>query len=227
VWASAARAIRAPTPFDADVEERADGVVLFIEGDPGFNPEQVDSFELGYRAQPNARVSWSLNTFYNDYEDLRSIEPAPGGFLPLRWGNLIEGNTYGAELWANIQVASWWRLSPGFRSLHKNLRFSEGASGLLGTEQAGNDPKQRATLKSSMDFGRWSINAMLRYVGKLPSPESPSYTELGARVACRVSDDLVLSINALNLLDDRHAEYAVPTAREIPRSIYAELRWTF
>jgi len=34
-----------------------------------------------------------------------------------------------------------------------------------------------------MDFGRWSVDAMLRYVGKLPSPASPSYTELGARVA--------------------------------------------
>ncbi len=227
VWASAARAIRAPTPFDTDVEERADGVVLFIEGDPDFKPELVDAFELGYRAQPNAKVSWSLNAFYNDYEDLRSIEPAPGGFLPLRWGNLIEGSTYGAEIWANIQVTTWWRLSPGFRSLHKSLQFRDGASGLLGTEQAGNDPKSRATLKSSIDFGRWSVNAILRYVGKLPSPQSPSYTELGARVACRVSDDLVLSINGLNLLDDRHAEYAVPTAREIPRSIYAEVRWTF
>lgn len=227
LWISAARGVRAPTPFDTDVEERADGVVLFIEGDPDFKPEQVDSYELGYRARPNSKVSWSVNAFFNDYEDLRSIEPAAGGFLPLRWGNLIEGHTWGVELWGNVQVASWWRLSPGFRSLHKDLRFSPGASGLLGTEQAGNDPKTRALLKSSMDFGRWSINAILRYVGKLPSPESPSYTELGARVACRVSDSLDLSINGLNLLNERHAEYAVPTAREIPRSIYAELRWTF
>ncbi len=226
-WASAARAMRAPTPFDVDVEERVEGVVLLIVGNPDFQPEQVDAFEIGYRAQPNAKVSWSINTFYNDYEDLRSIEPAVGGFLPLYWGNMIEGSTYGVEFWGNWQVAPWWRLSPGFRSLHKNLRFSDGASELLGIEQAGNDPKTRAMLKSSMNFGRWSVDAVLRYVGKLPSPESPSYTELGARVACRVSDDLDLSINGLNLLKDRHAEYAVPTAREIPRSIYAEVRWTF
>jgi iron complex outermembrane receptor protein len=202
-------------------------VNAFLVGDPDFKPEDVNAFEIGYRAQPHASISWSLSTFYNDYMDLRTIEPAPGGFLPLRWGNLMEGSTYGVEVWANWQVTKWWRLSPGFRSLHKRLKFSEGASGLLGVEQAGNDPNKRATLKSSMDFGRWTLDAMLRYVGKLPSPENPSYTELGARAAYRASDALELAIVGANLLDDRHSEYAVPTAREIRRSVYAELRWSF
>jgi iron complex outermembrane receptor protein len=227
LWASAARAIRSPTPLDVDVRESADGVSVFLQGDPDFQPERVDAFEIGYRSQPHAAVSWSLSAFYDDYHDLRSIEPAPGGFLPLRWGNLIEGGTYGVELWANVQVTRWWRLSPGFRSLHKRLSFSEGASGLLGVEQAGNDPSARATLKSSMDLGRWTLDAILRYVGKLPSPESPSYTDLGARVAWRASESLELSVNGLNLLDDTHQEYALPTAHLVRRSIYAELRWTF
>jgi len=94
-------------------------------------------------------------------------------------------------------------------------------------EQAGNDPTSRATLKSSMDLGRWTVDAMLRYVGKLPSPESDSYTDLGARIGWRASKSLELSINGLNLLDDTHHEYALPTAREIRRSIYGEVRWTF
>jgi iron complex outermembrane receptor protein len=227
VWASAARAIRSPTPFDTDVVERADGVNAFLIGDPDFKPEAVNAFELGYRSQPHASISWSFSTFYDEYEDLRTIEPAPGGFIPLRWGNLMEGGTYGVEIWANWQVTKWWRLSPGFRSLHKRLHFSDGASELLGVEQAGNDPSKRATLKSSMDLGRWTVDAMLRYVGKLPSPENPSYTELGARVAWRASDALELSIVGANLLDDRHSEYALPTAREIRRSVYAELLWNF
>lgn len=227
VWVSGARAIRSPTPFDTDVHERADGVNDFLIGDPDFEPEAVNAFELGYRAQPHPSISWSVSTFYNDYEDLRTIEPAPGGFTPLRWGNLMEGKTYGVELWANWQVTKWWRLSPGFRSLHKDLRFSAGASELLGVAQAGNDPSKRATLKSSMDFGRWTVDAMLRYVGKLPSPENPSYTELGARVGWRASEDLELSIVGANLLDERHSEYAIPTGHQVRRSIYGELRWTF
>ena len=225
-WAGAARAIRAPTPFDVDVEEWA-GPTLFIAGNPDFQPEQVDTFEIGYRSQPHSSISWSASVFYNDYDHLRTIEPEPGGFLPLRWGNQMEGGTYGFEAWANWQVTRWWRLSPGFRSLHKRLEFSDDASGLLGIEQAGNDPTSRSTLKSSMDFGRWTVDAVLRYVGKLPSPESPSYTDMGARIAWRASESLELAISGTNLLDDTHNEYAVPTASAIRRSIYAEARLTF
>jgi iron complex outermembrane receptor protein len=227
LWASAARAIRAPTPFDTDVEEWSNGTVLFLVGDPQFRPETVDALEIGYRSQPASTVSWSLSAFYNEYDDLRSIEPEPVTFLPLRWGNYIEGSTHGIDAWANVQVTSWWRLSPGIHWLEKNLRNSPGASGLLGLEQAGNDPQSRAMLKSSMDFGRWSVDATLRYVDKLPAPLNPSYTELGARLAWQASDDLELSLTGLNLLDSRHTEYAVPTAREIRRSIYAEARFTF
>ena len=78
-----------------------------------------------------------------------------------------------------------------------------------------------------MDFGRWSVDAMLRYVGKLPQPATDAYTELGARFAWRVSDALELSITGANLLDQRHVEYAPPSGRELRRSVYAEARLDF
>jgi iron complex outermembrane receptor protein len=226
VWGAASRAIRAPTPLDVDVEERV-GAVLFLAGNPNFRPEEVDAYEIGYRSQPSDSFSWLLSTFYNDYDDLRTVEPAVGTFTPLRWDNLMEGHTYGVEFWANIQLSSWWRLSPGLRSLTKRLSFSEGASRLLGTEQAGNDPRYAVQLKSAMVFTRWSVDAMLRHIDELPSPINPAYTELSARVAWRATEKLEIALSGLNLLDDRHSEYALPTAREIPRSIYAEARWTF
>jgi iron complex outermembrane receptor protein len=226
VWLAASSAIRSPTPFDVDVEERLGGV-LFIAGNPDFRTEKVDAYEIGYRSQPSASFSWSVSTFYDDYDDLRTIEPTPVTLLPLRWGNLQEGHAYGVELWANIQVTSWWRLSPGLRTLTKRLRFDEGASELLGTAQAGNDPRSGVLLKSAMELGRWSVDAMLRRIAKLPSPQNPAYTELSARFAWRASDSLELALGGFNLLDERHSEYAVPTGREIPRSVYVEARWTF
>jgi iron complex outermembrane recepter protein len=225
VWASAARAVRSPTPFDVDVEERLGGVVLFVEGNPDFRTEKLWAYELGYRSQPSTVLSWSVNTFYNDYDDLRSIEVNPvSGFLPLLWGNGIEGSSYGAELWANVQVRPWLRLSPGLRTLRKRLRFDADSAALLGTQQAGNDPRSSAMLKSSLDFGRWSVDATLRYVGDLPSPATPSYTSLGARVAYRASERLEFALTGFNLLDDRHPEYAPPAGQQIRRSAYAELR---
>jgi hypothetical protein len=78
-----------------------------------------------------------------------------------------------------------------------------------------------------MVFGRWSVDAMLRHVGKLPSPANPDYTDLSARVAWRASPSLEWALSGFNLLDRRHTEYAPPTAREIRRSVYLEARWIF
>jgi len=226
VWAAASKAIRAPTPFDTDVQEFLGGS-LFLVGNPDFKPEKVTAYELGARAQPGAMLSFSASAFYNEYDDLRSIELTPVTVLPLTWGNLIEGSSYGIEAWANLQINSWWRLSPGFRSLHKRLEFSEGSSGLVGVAQSGNDPTSSYLLKSSMDFGAVSLDAIVRKIGRLPQPAVDDYTEVHARVAWQVNDALELAVKGFNLLNETHREFAAPQGFEIRRSVMAELRYSY
>jgi iron complex outermembrane receptor protein len=224
-WLAGSRAIRAPTPFDADVQEFVGGQ-LFLEGDPDFEPEAVTAFELGVRTRPDASVSLSASVFYNEYDDLRTIEITPVTLLPLRWGNLMEGSTYGVEAWADLQLASWWRLSPGFRALHKRLEFRPGSSQLLGLAQAGNDPSSAYQLKSSMDFGRFTVDALLRNVEDLPEPAFDEYTELSMRVAWRMSERLELAVKGFNLLNETHAEFAAPQGHAIRRNVMAEIRFS-
>lgn len=225
-WIAGSQAIRAPTPFDTDVQEFSGGA-LFVIGDPDFKPEKVTAYEIGYRGQPSANVSFSASMFYDEYDDLRSIEVTPVTLLPLRWGNLIEGSTYGVEAWANLQVNSWWRVSPGYRSVHKRLEFSDGASGLVGVGQAGNDPSSSYLLKSSMDFGKFSVDAVWRKVGAMPSPAVPGYTELSAHVGWRASERFEVAVKGFNLLNETHREYADPQGRNIRRSVMAELRYSY
>jgi iron complex outermembrane recepter protein len=225
-WLAGSRAIRAPTPFDTDVQEFVGGDLIVL-GNPDFRTEKLDAYELGFRGQVHGSLSLSASVFYNQYDDLRTIETTPLTLLPLRWGNLMEGSTYGVEAWANIQITPWWRVSPGLRSLHKHLKFSAGASQLVGLSQAGNDPSTRYLLKSSMVFQRVNIEAVLRRVGALPEPATESYTELQARFAWRVSDELELAVKGFNLLNETHREYAAPQGREIRRSVLAELRYEF
>jgi iron complex outermembrane recepter protein len=231
LWASASQAIRAPTPFDDDIVEKI-GPLLALAGNKFFRPERVTDYETGTRIQVSTAVSFSLAAFYNDYDDLRTVEPAtPTQFFPLSWGNLMKGDTYGVEGWANWQIAEWWRLSPGFSALREQLRFKPGASGLLGTTQAGDDPSSHADVTSSMDLShRVVVDANLRYVGALPSPALPHYWELNGRVGWRASDLWDLSINALNLLHARHYEFS-PAPGEggegIYRSVMAEARLRF
>jgi iron complex outermembrane recepter protein len=225
-WLAGSQAIRSPTPFDTDVQEFVGGN-LFLIGDEGFDPERVTAYEIGYRGQPATTVSFSASVFYDEYKDLRSIELTPVTVLPLRWGNNIEGSAYGVEAWANLQVNSWWRLSPGYRSVHKRLEFSAEGSGLAGIGQAGNDPTSQYLLKSSMDFRKFSVDALWRKVGDLPSPAQRGYTELSARLGWRASERLEVAVKGFNLLDETHREYPDPQGREIRRSIMAELRYSY
>jgi iron complex outermembrane receptor protein len=225
VWAAASRAIRSPTPFDRDVVESI-GPTIFLTGSPSFRTEKLDTYELGLRLQPVSRVSLSISGFYNVYDDLRSIEPAPAGFLPLRWGNGLRGHTYGFDAWANYQLTGHWRVGAAYSLLRERFRFKPGASGLLGISQLGDDPKHRASLTSSMDIGhKITFDANLRYVSALPDPHVPAYAELGARIGWQVTPHINLAVSGDNLLHDRHQEFPAPQATAVPRSFFIEVLW--
>ena len=226
VWGAVSRAIRAPTPFDEDVAESV-GPLLALTGNRAFKPEQLTAYEVGFRGQPSSTFSLSVSPFYNVYKDLRSIEPSPvTGFYPLTWGNSIEGTTFGVDAWADWQLRSWWRLSPGFTVVHERLHFAPGASGLAGLSQETDDPSDQASLRSSMDlpYGL-TFDARVRYVGALPDPALPAYTEVSARLAWRATERLELSLTGQNLLHERHLEFPAPTGEEIDRSAYAGITW--
>jgi iron complex outermembrane receptor protein len=227
-WAAASRAIRSPTPFDQDVIEVV-GTTTFLTGNRSFEPEKVDAFEIGYRSQHSPNFSLSMSVFYNRYDDLRTIEPASSTqFLPLKWDNLMEGQTYGFEAWAKWQVTDSWRLSPGVRLLTKDLKFSRGASALIGLEQSGNDPRSQALLTSSLNVTpNLTFDATLRYVDALPEPALDSYYELNASLGWHRWRQLDLTLTGFNLLDSRHLEYPAPSGEYIGRSIFAQARWRF
>ena len=50
---------------------------VVITGNPNFSDETVLSYELGYRAQINSRLSVDLAMFLNSYRGLQTIEPLP------------------------------------------------------------------------------------------------------------------------------------------------------
>lgn len=225
IWAAVSHAIRAPTTFDVDVREFS-GSTLFLKGNPDFQPEKLNAFELGDRAQlGNASVS--VSAFYNLYTDLRSIEVTPVTITPLFWGNGIQGHVYGLESWGSYQATAWWRLDAGLTLQHEHFGFVPGSSGLLGAAQVGDDPHTQARLRSSMDFGKISFDAGFRYVGMLPNPAVPAYVELDSRLAWRISPSTEIALSGMNLLHARHQEWTIPPSDEIPRMVFLELRQSF
>jgi iron complex outermembrane receptor protein len=142
----------------------------------------------------------------------------------LTWGNSERATTYGIETWANWQVASWWRLSPGLRALHENFSFVSGIPEVAGVTQAGDDPSMQGMLKTSLDIARhWTVDATWRYVGALPDPALPSYQELDARMGWHVTQRLDLAITGNNLLHSHHLESPQPAGEYIDRAVIASL----
>lgn len=226
LWAAVSRAIRSPTPFDRDVQEKI-GSILFLSGGSDFEAERLVAYEVGGRFQPIERLSFSISAYDNRYDDLRSLEFNPVTLFPLEWGNRMRGGAEGVEIWGDLQATAWWRLSASLDVMREHLGFAQGSSQLLGVAQAGDDPRRQASLKSSMDFGHGvTLDGDVRYVGALPNPYVPAYAELDTRLGWAVSRRVRLSLSGFNLLHDRHQQYPAP-ALPVSRSFDLGVQWRF
>jgi iron complex outermembrane receptor protein len=140
----------------------------------------------------------------------------------------MRGDTYGIDAWGNWQISDWWRISPGVTWVRERLEFKPGASQLLGVAQAGDDPSSHATLASSMNLTRrLNFDASLRYVGALPSPALPAYTQVDARLGWQVTNAIEVSLRGANLLHPAHFELPATAGEQITRSVFAEARAKF
>jgi iron complex outermembrane recepter protein len=234
LWAAVSQAVRAPSRLDRDLYEELDSVV-YIRG-ANFQDEKLTAYELGYRSQPSAKSSLSISTFYNVYSDLRSAQYSPGPALPAMFANGMSGDTDGLEAWGNYQVSEWWRMSAGGNWLHENLHYAPGSSAIGGIALAGDDPSYQVALRSTMTFARNGLLYLdLRHIGALPSPASPSYTELNAHVSWTFVPALTLALTGSNLIHPQHLEFgttAAPlqlgaTGVEAGRSVFLEVRSRF
>ena len=225
LWASVARAVRSPTPFDRDVVEARNQKPLLIGG-ANFRTEKLTAFEAGTRLQASSIATLSLSAYYNLYDDLKALEITPITTLPFYWANAIKGHSYGLEAWGDISLARWWKVRAGFNLLHERFDFKPGATRFIGANQVGNDPRRQATLSSAFNIGRRiSIDANLRYVGPLPKPAVPSYFELGGKIGWRLTDRLQVSVSGTNLLHDWHQELPPDVASQVPRTVLAGFKW--
>jgi iron complex outermembrane receptor protein len=228
LWAAVSRAARNPSRIERD---------FIIAGvvEPGFfQPEHLTAYEVGYRSQPAANTSLSVSLFYHDYSDLRTNDLSPGGVLPIRVSNTMRGETHGAEVAAAWDVTDRWRLSGGFTLLDKTVELEPGSLDIAGFEGAGVDP--RAWVKVRSEFAitdTLDLDLRLRHYEDVPTltavgySGAPSYTQADARLAWRIAPDIELSLVGQNLLDSQHPEASETRRSEIPRSVFAGLRWTY
>jgi iron complex outermembrane receptor protein len=231
LWTAVSRAVRTPTRLESDVRLLAAPSVpiVTLRGNPEFESEDLLAYELGYRIQPVAHLSAEISTFYNRYDNLRTVEPStPIG--PLILMNERSGDTYGFEAATRWQPTELWWLTASYSLVREDLDFAPGSQDPTGGTSDVNDPTHIAKLRSLLSLGHGiEFDQVLRYVDSLPNPHVPSYLELNLRLGWRPKPGLELSVVGANLLDSSHPEFSggAGLQPEVQRSVYGKVAWIF
>ncbi len=230
VWAAVSRAVRSPSRIDTEIFLPSSPPFFLQGGGDEFRSEKVVAYELGYRVAVLRKLEFSISTFYDDYQDIRSVEPiarAPGQFIIL---NGLKAETYGAEFSATWKALDWWRLRGGYTYFKKHIT-SDRSHDLNNGQGEGNDPQNQFLIQSMVDIpGHVEFDSVLRFVDNLDQrgPSLPSYLALDLRVAWHPTANWEIALVGQSLLDNQHPEFgAVATRQEIPRSVYGKVTWKF
>ena len=252
-WSAVSRAERSPARRDTgviapvavfpDPAGSSTPVEVTIDGNPQFIPEHVLAYEAGLRAQPNARLSIDVSTFYNRYDHLATLEPQPEVFepspaparfvVPMVFGNLMYGTTEGGEVSANLKLTDRWTLSPGyaFLEMHRHTKPSSQDTSSV-AEFQGSNPQHQAQLRSHVDLSHglsWDTSAY--FVSAPPIQGVASYTRIDTQLRWKVAERAEISVVGQNLLRDHHLEsfdaLTLVNSSLIKRSAYAKFTWRF
>jgi iron complex outermembrane recepter protein len=231
VWGAVSRAVRTPSRIDRHFFVPGEPPHT-IAGGPNFGSEELLAYEIGYRVQPHRRWSVSMAAFHHLYDDLRSVEPGPPAVI----ANGLEGETYGLEFEASLELSGWWRLKGGYTYLEKDIRLKPWSRDINQGRAEGSDPKHLFKLRSFMDLpGRLELDAGLRYVDTLHAFSAgrmgsvPNYVEVDLRLGWWASENLEFSVIGQNLAHRRHPEFGFPSParREIERRMFGKVTWRF
>jgi iron complex outermembrane receptor protein len=249
LWFSAARSIRQPAWSDESMY--GDFFALPLDGgllgvgrmtpNPNVQAEQLWNFEGGYRTEISKRVSVDATGFVNHYGRLVSFEPLAPFFefspapphlvLPFTGGNLLRGDSYGGELYANWQINGRWRISTGYSFLQWSLATEPGSQDLFSVLQSGDAPKHQVQVRSMVNLPRnleWDTSAY--YVGALRNGPVASYARVDTRLGWHLGESWELSVAGQNLLSPRRVEMFDPFqtySTQVQRSIVGKITWRF
>jgi len=226
-WIAASKVARTPGRIDRDFFLPGNPPFL-IRGGPDFQPERGRVYEVGYRASPTPRATFSLVLYHQELDRLRGGTLGPAGGFVI--SNEIEGSGSGLEAWAMLQATDTWRLMAGWLEVNQDLHPRPGSTDQGGAGALGNDPRHAVKLRSlwrarpDVDFDvSWRYVSALSYLSTVPS-----YGATDARIAWRMTPAVELSITGTDLFHAGHVEFdehGFPA--RIPRAVYGQARIEF
>lgn len=256
-WAAVSRAISTPSRAEDDIRINRQvvappppaPVLLSLFGSRDMEAKELIAFELGYRIQPHDRITFDLATFYNIYDQQRSLEAQPISLaelpshivLPYTIDNKLDGETYGFELASTWQPTDWWRLRAHYTFWRIALHKDPLSTDPLLEQAEGDSPRHQVGVRSLMDLPHnLEFDTGVRYVDTLSqrrrfvdtmSLSIPSYVVADARIGWRPNYNWEISLVGQNLFEARHQEFApsyIQTQEtQVEASVYAKVTFRF
>lgn len=238
VWASVARAVRAPTRFERGAEQRVRGTedgYIGVIGDEQFEAEKSVSYEIGYRVKPHLGIMVDSTLFFATYTDLRSYSPIATYediAVPLLVTNNASGSSYGLEIAAQWQINSRWRVEGAysFFDIEFDVPETDNFADGLGNPEHQFNIRSHVKITPSITFDtNWYFVDTLE-VNEFQKEKIPSYHRLDAQLSWGILPNMMVHIVGQNLLDEHHQEFSerfLSTPGEISRNLYTKLTWEF
>lgn len=241
VWSSISRAVRTPTRGESDINLKHHQANLTLnKGSNTYDSEELLAYEVGYRIKPTTKTLIDVTGFYNDYDNLRTLEGSPP-----TTANMGEGESYGLEITSKWQVNNDWRLEASYDYLKLNLHISDASTDdetILKDADAleiaeGQSPEHQFKIRSFYTISpKVEFDNIMYYVDNLDqgvtrtSTGLPSYIRFDTRLGYLPSRNLDLSFGVKNLFDQRHTEFKAALANsrtEVGRTVYVKAVWQY
>jgi iron complex outermembrane receptor protein len=239
LWASVSQAVRTPTRLDADVKLQsviaaAPPTLLSAQGSDDFVSERLTAYEAGYRGQPFERLLFSVSTFFNKYNHLRSAnfetpylesDPSPAhAVVPLVINNDLWGETYGAETTQRVKIFPWWEMWGSYSYLHQRLHARGEDPASVAASGEISDPVHQFAVRSSWNAGpKLEFDAGVRWVDAIADHAIDDYAAVDARAAYKASPSLTFEVDGQNLTEPTHREFT--GGEEVQRSVFGKAIW--
>jgi iron complex outermembrane receptor protein len=224
LWGGVTRAVRTPSRVDEHLQYTALffpalPAFLRLEGDGNFTSEYMLGYEGGYRGILRENFFLDAALFYNDYDDLLSVqpqefflepEPLPEHLvLPVLFRNQVFGAASGFEIAPVWTAADWIRLKGAYSFLDLDFEAEpESGDSSTAMQIEGSSPRHQVVVQSLIELpGDLELDLAYRYVSELPYRRVEAYHTADVNVSWAASEKLRLSFLGRSLLDADHVEF--------------------
>ncbi len=231
VWAAVSRAVRTPSLEEVDIEQRFDATgPPFLRGTDDFESERLLAYELGYRRPLGERAFLDLATFYNDFDNLQSVEDDLTGTFQF-YDNKVQAHAHGAELALDVDVSPDWRLRSSYAFFKMDFEADADSTEASTVDtKDGLIPKNRVSLRSYYDLSdEWELDTGIYWTDEHSASffENPAYWRVDARLGWNPSPNVQLSVGVQNLTEEEHPEAGEDIywyGSLVERNVYVNLR---